>query len=134
MTSFNELREQVKSLACCRSFEISNGYLGLGRRWLVCCFGTYSQALKATVLVILGCILCYDLTTKTHDVSSLRVYRGKCHYKLLACGRHPTRVSRSHFISHSDSLQQDLLCWPLRLCVVPIHYEHGDEMVWHVMN
>ena len=32
---------------------------------------------KATVLVILGCILAYDLTTKTHDVSSLRVYRGK---------------------------------------------------------
>ena len=32
---------------------------------------------KATVLVILGCILVYDLNTKTHDVSSLRVYRGK---------------------------------------------------------
>jgi hypothetical protein len=31
---------------------------------------------KATVLVILGAILAYDLTTKTHDVSSLRVYRG----------------------------------------------------------
>lgn len=31
---------------------------------------------KATVLVILGTILAYDLTTKTHDVSSLRVYRG----------------------------------------------------------
>jgi hypothetical protein len=40
----------------------------------------------------------------------------------------------SQEISHSDSLQQDLLCWPLRSCVVPIHYEHGDEMVWHVMN
>ena len=32
---------------------------------------------KATVLFILGLILSYDLTTKTHDVSSLRVYRGK---------------------------------------------------------
>jgi hypothetical protein len=32
---------------------------------------------KATALFILGCILAYDLTTKTHDVSSLRVYRGK---------------------------------------------------------
>jgi hypothetical protein len=32
---------------------------------------------KATVLVILGSVLAYDLTTKTHDVSSLRVYRGK---------------------------------------------------------
>lgn len=31
---------------------------------------------KASVLVILGCVLAYDLTTKTHDVSSLRVYRG----------------------------------------------------------
>jgi hypothetical protein len=35
---------------------------------------------KATVLVILGSVLAYDLTTKTHDVSSLRVYRGKCCY------------------------------------------------------
>ena len=32
---------------------------------------------KATVLVILGCLLAYDLKTKTHDISSLRVYRGK---------------------------------------------------------
>jgi hypothetical protein len=31
---------------------------------------------KATVLVILGLVLIYDLKTKTHDVSSLRVYRG----------------------------------------------------------
>lgn len=31
---------------------------------------------KATVLVLLGCVLTYDLTTKTHDVASLRVYRG----------------------------------------------------------
>ena len=31
---------------------------------------------KATVLIILAVILAYDLTTKTHDVSSLRVYRG----------------------------------------------------------
>jgi hypothetical protein len=31
---------------------------------------------KATVLVGLGCVLAYDLTTKTHDSSSLRVYRG----------------------------------------------------------
>ena len=33
---------------------------------------------KATVLVILGFVLAYDLTTKTQDVSSLRVYRGPC--------------------------------------------------------
>jgi hypothetical protein len=32
---------------------------------------------KASVLVILGCVLAYDLTTKTHDISSLRVYRGE---------------------------------------------------------
>jgi hypothetical protein len=31
---------------------------------------------KASLLVILGCVLAYDLTTKTHDTSSLRVYRG----------------------------------------------------------
>jgi hypothetical protein len=31
---------------------------------------------KATFLVVLGCVLAYDLTTKTHDVSALRVYRG----------------------------------------------------------
>lgn len=31
---------------------------------------------KASVLVLLGCLLAYDLTSKTHDVSSLRVYRG----------------------------------------------------------
>jgi hypothetical protein len=33
---------------------------------------------KASLLVILGCVLAYDLTTKTQDVSSLRVYRGTC--------------------------------------------------------
>ncbi|KAL7569106.1 hypothetical protein ACA910_016941 [Epithemia clementina (nom. ined.)] len=31
---------------------------------------------KASVVAILGCFLAYDLTTKTHDSSSLRVYRG----------------------------------------------------------
>jgi len=31
---------------------------------------------KATVLVVMGFILAYDLTMKTHDLSSLRVYRG----------------------------------------------------------
>lgn len=31
---------------------------------------------KATALFILGCLLAYDLTYKTHDLSSLRVYRG----------------------------------------------------------
>ena len=31
---------------------------------------------KASVLAIMALILAYDLTTKTHDVSSLRVYRG----------------------------------------------------------
>eukprot|EP00521_Asterionellopsis_glacialis_P010071 CAMPEP_0195290904 /NCGR_PEP_ID=MMETSP0707-20130614/6581_1 /TAXON_ID=33640 /ORGANISM="Asterionellopsis glacialis, Strain CCMP134" /LENGTH=769 /DNA_ID=CAMNT_0040351087 /DNA_START=135 /DNA_END=2444 /DNA_ORIENTATION=- len=31
---------------------------------------------KATILVILASILAYDLTTKTHDPSSLRIYRG----------------------------------------------------------
>jgi len=31
---------------------------------------------KASVLVLLAALLAYDLTTKTHDVSSLRVYRG----------------------------------------------------------
>jgi hypothetical protein len=32
---------------------------------------------KATVLVFLGCILAYDLTTKTHDSTALRIYRGE---------------------------------------------------------
>ena len=32
---------------------------------------------KASVLLILGTLLAYDLTTKTHDSCSLRVYRGK---------------------------------------------------------
>lgn len=31
---------------------------------------------KATVLFLLGCLLAYDLKTKTHDITSLRVYRG----------------------------------------------------------
>ena len=31
---------------------------------------------KATVLIIVVCILAYDLRTKTHDVTALRVYRG----------------------------------------------------------
>lgn len=38
---------------------------------------------KASILVILGCVLAYDLTTKTHDVSSLRVYRGTYSTMLL---------------------------------------------------
>eukprot|EP00525_Craspedostauros_australis_P012953 CAMPEP_0198136184 /NCGR_PEP_ID=MMETSP1442-20131203/60982_1 /TAXON_ID= /ORGANISM="Craspedostauros australis, Strain CCMP3328" /LENGTH=91 /DNA_ID=CAMNT_0043797391 /DNA_START=457 /DNA_END=729 /DNA_ORIENTATION=+ len=33
---------------------------------------------KATALFILGCVLAYDLKTKTHDPVSLRVYRGGC--------------------------------------------------------
>lgn len=33
---------------------------------------------KASVLILLGCVLAYDLTTKTHDSISLRVYRGTC--------------------------------------------------------
>ena len=33
---------------------------------------------KATALFLLGCVLVYDLTTKTHDTTSLRVYRGTC--------------------------------------------------------
>ena len=32
---------------------------------------------KATVFVILGCVLAYDLKFRTHDESSLRVYRGE---------------------------------------------------------
>mmetsp|Transcript_55190 Transcript_55190/g.134115 ORF Transcript_55190/g.134115 Transcript_55190/m.134115 type:complete len:769 (+) Transcript_55190:251-2557(+) len=31
---------------------------------------------KASALFVLGCVLAYDLTTKTHDISSLRIYRG----------------------------------------------------------
>ena len=43
---------------------------------------------KATALFILGLLLAYDLTTKTHDLSSLRVYRGMVviHF-LFACLR-----------------------------------------------
>jgi hypothetical protein len=32
---------------------------------------------KASILTLLGCVLAYDLTTKTHDPSSLRIYRGR---------------------------------------------------------
>jgi hypothetical protein len=32
---------------------------------------------KASLLVILGCLFAYDLTTKTRDITSLRIYRGK---------------------------------------------------------
>jgi hypothetical protein len=35
---------------------------------------------KATVLVVLGCVLIYDLKTKTQDVVALRVYRGTFWY------------------------------------------------------
>ena len=38
---------------------------------------------KATALVILGFLLAYDLTAKTHDVSSLRVYRGTIRYSTV---------------------------------------------------
>jgi hypothetical protein len=31
---------------------------------------------KATVLFVLCCVLAYDLTTKTHETTALRVYRG----------------------------------------------------------
>lgn len=43
---------------------------------------------KATVLGILGCILIYDLTTKTHDAASLRAYRGES----TVCARKPFQV------------------------------------------
>lgn len=38
---------------------------------------------KASLLIILGCLLAYDLTTKTHDVSSLRIYRGEFYVQYL---------------------------------------------------
>mmetsp|Transcript_21909 Transcript_21909/g.30859 ORF Transcript_21909/g.30859 Transcript_21909/m.30859 type:complete len:764 (-) Transcript_21909:521-2812(-) len=42
---------------------------------------------KATILVILASVLAYDLTTKTHDPSSLRIYRGPAlaAFTLLCC-------------------------------------------------
>ena len=65
---------------------------------------------KATVLVILGCILAYDLTTKTHDVSSLRVYRGKSLFQssIVSCS------TLSTFFSHRPSVIQAPHCWLLR--------------------
>eukprot|EP00978_Attheya_sp_CCMP212_P047840 scaffold437154_cov55-Attheya_sp.AAC.1 len=34
---------------------------------------------KATLLIILGGVLAYDLSTKTQDAASLRIYRGTMH-------------------------------------------------------
>jgi hypothetical protein len=39
---------------------------------------------KATALFALLCLLAYDLTAKTHDAASLRVYRGKTNIFMLA--------------------------------------------------
>lgn len=55
---------------------------------------------KATVLAILGCILCYDLTTKTHDVSSLRVYRGPALLAVtLMCAAYSLRTWRRNGVA-----------------------------------
>jgi len=40
---------------------------------------------KATALFMLLCVLAYDLTTKTHDPVSLRVYRGTCGCGVMVC-------------------------------------------------
>lgn len=56
---------------------------------------------KATILVIMGCVLCYDLKTKTHDPSSLRVYRGMQDRAILAFSVLfvPLRQYKSYVIS-----------------------------------
>jgi hypothetical protein len=50
---------------------------------------------KATALFILGCILAYDLTTKTHDITSLRVYRGKLRTHYLSLSPHSKIITLS---------------------------------------
>jgi hypothetical protein len=53
---------------------------------------------KASVLVILGCVLAYDLTTKTHDSVSLRVYRGTI-FQSMECLRYaPSCLSHESLI------------------------------------
>jgi len=65
---------------------------------------------KATVLVILGCILAYDLTTKTHDVSSLRVYRGKSRAVMFA-----RTLQYNFYVSH--------LLSTVRPCIVGLYLD-----------
>jgi hypothetical protein len=50
---------------------------------------------KATLLVILGCVLAYDLTTKTRDPSSLRVYRGNVVIRRFHCKTFATRKTNA---------------------------------------
>jgi len=56
---------------------------------------------KATVLVVLGCVLIYDLKTKTQDVVALRVYRGELD-KLLNYGLSNSGVAQYHARITSD--------------------------------
>jgi EXS family len=58
---------------------------------------------KASVLVILGCVLAYDLTTKTHDSVSLRVYRGTI-FRSMEC-----LVNAADCLSHEGLILHGLI-------------------------
>ena len=66
---------------------------------------------KATALFILGCVLAYDLTTKTHDVSSLRVYRGK--FFVWETRKIIGKTSNHSTIFILSPIHQVLRYWPL---------------------
>jgi hypothetical protein len=67
---------------------------------------------KATALFILGCILAYDLTTKTHDITSLRVYRGKTRHIATTVVTYLVPILPQMFECVTDD--QVLRCWHLR--------------------
>jgi len=77
---------------------------------------------KATVLFILGCVLIFDLTTKTKDVSSLRVYRGEYLKGMvqLTHGGYVSRQCQSLLPPVSGNSKHQMQChfyFPFRVCV-----------------
>ena len=73
---------------------------------------------KATLLSILGCILIYDLTTKTHDVASLRAYRGETVEAAECIPSSLRSMEESVVDSHSSLLSAGpaLLAFTLVMC------------------
>jgi len=83
---------------------------------------------KATLLVILGCLLTYDLTTKTHDVASLRVYRGKME---RISGR-PAYSSHTHLLTAFCSYSCRENEHKIRASIARIHIDDGGVLVTDV--
>jgi hypothetical protein len=52
---------------------------------------------KATLLILLGGVLAYDLSTKTQDAASLRIYRGTMHQDVLEDTVYGCRSNRNNF-------------------------------------